>query len=474
MLDSIYNGYPIGSILLWYTQERLASERSIGELQIDDRYEEYPINYLLDGQQRLTTLCGALYWNGINNSSIWNVVFDLDKEEFIHPDGKDKPEYFPLNKLINTADFIKECKKLSTLNKADDYMKNAEKLLSAVKDYKLAAVTIGDMKVDEVAPIFERINSTGRRLTMVDLMRAATWSGSFDLSDAIKSVRETLEPKQFDDVTEIEILRNISTCLGLGLNKEDINKLRDYTSDELKKATNKCIHAYERAVDFLTTELPLPSTAFLPYALQLTLLVEFFDKRPNPNLFQRESLKKWFWQTSFSRYFASFNTPQLNKDISDIRKFASDEIGEIPISKPIDFSEIFESDFRLNKAVSKTYALLLASKGPKSLLDGSTLNIKNTLSIINKNEFHHIFPKNYLLSLGVSNLELNIHPNICILSMINNRTISNSPPGEYFLKIKESLGEKILPVLESNLITNEMYGYLIQMTIQLLLNQGLI
>ena len=47
LLDSVYNGYPIGSILLWLTYQKLASEKRIGDLNIDDRPEVYPINYLL-------------------------------------------------------------------------------------------------------------------------------------------------------------------------------------------------------------------------------------------------------------------------------------------------------------------------------------------------------------------------------------------------------------------------------------------
>jgi uncharacterized protein with ParB-like and HNH nuclease domain len=80
LLDSIYKGYPIGSILLWFTKQKLAKERNIADLAIDERNEEYPTNYLLDGQQRLSTLCWALFWDSQNRKSLWNVVFDLDKE----------------------------------------------------------------------------------------------------------------------------------------------------------------------------------------------------------------------------------------------------------------------------------------------------------------------------------------------------------------------------------------------------------
>ena len=37
LLDSIYNNYPIGSILLWSSHERLKSSRNIGGLKLPDR-----------------------------------------------------------------------------------------------------------------------------------------------------------------------------------------------------------------------------------------------------------------------------------------------------------------------------------------------------------------------------------------------------------------------------------------------------
>ena len=59
----------------------------------------------------------------------------------------------------------------------DQEMKDrADLAIHPFPSYQVPLVTLGDMSIDDVAPVFERINSTGTRLTIYDLMRAATWS----------------------------------------------------------------------------------------------------------------------------------------------------------------------------------------------------------------------------------------------------------------------------------------------------------
>lgn len=454
--DSIYNGYPIGSILLWLTQEKLASEREIAGLEINQREEEYPTNYLLDGQQRLSSLCGPLFWKGKDKKNPWNIIFDLEKEEFFHNDNEEKISYFPLNKLLDTRDFNKQCSSFEAVpEKSDKYYNIANRLLNSIKDYKIAAVKIGDMDLNEVAPIFERINSSGRQLTMVDLMRAATWKGGFDLNNAIKDIKTACEAKHFEDIKEMHILRNISACVGLGIHKEDIDKLRNKSSNELKTAANKSVEAYKLAVDFLTSETPLPSISFLPYGLQLTYLVEFFNINPNPDIHKRKELKKWFWLTSFTGYFGRANTGLITKHLKLIRDFAKNEISELLIQDTINYNKFLNDNFILNKASSLSFSLLLGVKNPLSLLSGSPVNLSQALAVINKLEFHHIFPKAYLKKAGFANNQINKHLNICMLNLTNNREISDTEPSIYFKTIETMLGDKLEKVLDSNFISLE-------------------
>lgn len=455
--DSIYNGYPIGSMLLWHTTEKLASEKRIGDLDISVRPDTYPTNYVLDGQQRLSTLCGALYWNGQDKNSIWNISFDLKRERFVFPKDELRFEYFPLNKLLETFDYLNQCKLFEYHPEKELLESRARDLLNSIKDYKLAAVTIGDMKMEEVAPIFERINSTGRKLTIYDLMRAATWSGGFDLNDTVKAVRDSLLDKAFEKVPETHILRNISASAGYGINKLDIDNLRALSSEQLKKAADECIKAYQLAVDFLTNELPIPSYAYLPYALQLTHLVEFFRIQHQPTIDQREKLRRWVWRTSFNRYFRSANTTQNASDLAKMQALAKGEADDFQLDRAINFGDFIADSFSLNKAVSKAFALLLASNRPKSLLDGSVINIFQALAVANRHEYHHIFPQAYLKTSGVSQSVIDQPANICLLNKGNNLTISNQRPSVYFKELTERLGDKLESVLESNFISQEAF-----------------
>src|SRR5690625_4949907 len=56
LLDSIYRNYPIGSLLVWESRQSLHSKRTIADLEVAERSSQYPWNYLLDGQQRLSTV----------------------------------------------------------------------------------------------------------------------------------------------------------------------------------------------------------------------------------------------------------------------------------------------------------------------------------------------------------------------------------------------------------------------------------
>ena len=76
-------------------------------------------------------------------------------------------------------------------------------------------VTLKNLTLDEVCPIFKQINSSGTRLSMFDLMVVATWSETFDLNENAAELSQLLETKDFDELSGNTVLKSLSAVHGL-------------------------------------------------------------------------------------------------------------------------------------------------------------------------------------------------------------------------------------------------------------------
>lgn len=457
LLDSIARGFPIGSVLLWQSRQELRSENRIADLPINLPRPDYPVNYLLDGQQRLSAVCGSMFWRpGADPNSRWNIAYDLRTRKFFHLETLDDPppHQIRVNKLSDASAFFRHVASLDTLSSGDkDLLKtNADELFKRFKDYKIASVTLGDMLLKDVAPIFERINSTGTTLTIVDLMRAATWSPDFDLVDSIDTIREALDEKGFGNIDRKVVLRNLSAACDGGFSVESIDMLRGHDAARLKTAADEISEAYKRAVDFLATHIGVPNGDVIPYVNQLVLLVEVFRKVPTPNAGQLRSIVRWFWRTSLSGHFGGWNTGMMADDHAGVSLFVTTG-AEIPVSTPLPGSDLWlTKQFRGNNAHAKLLAIILAHHHPFDLLTGLRIDTDKALAWTNSKEFHHFFPDAYLRTKGEVPRRRNCLANFVMLSSNSNKLISDRVPSEYLAEVKAAAGQNLELWLQSNLI----------------------
>ena len=81
LLNSLYNGYPIGILLVWNTTTDPTIARGDGELVPGN------VNMILDGQQRITSLYGIIrgkapkFFEG-NSNSFTGLYFIVEEEIF--------------------------------------------------------------------------------------------------------------------------------------------------------------------------------------------------------------------------------------------------------------------------------------------------------------------------------------------------------------------------------------------------------
>ncbi|MFC0407446.1 GmrSD restriction endonuclease domain-containing protein [Roseomonas elaeocarpi] len=459
--DSISKNYPIGSVLLWRSRERLKAERNIADLEIGQAGYDYPVNYLLDGQQRLSSVCGALYWHGDDPDSQWNLAYDLRTDRFFHMDTLVSPpnHQVRINWLSDSFLYITQLNRVKSEPDADALEDRGKKLFARLKDYKIATVTLLEMSIEDVGPIFERINSRGTPLTIVDLMRAATWSDKFDLFEQIDELLKSIADKDFSRIDRKVILRSLSAAAGGGFSEGSIDNLRRFDADALIKASGAIKDAYKRVVDFLSTDLSIPSDRHIPYTNQIVVLAEVFRLLPHPDAAQRLALKQWFWRTAVTGYFGGWNTGNMASDQQAVSKFASQITRELEAPVTDTGPAVWlTQQFRLNTAHAKILSLLLAFNRPVDLLTGQNVDIDRALHHANAREYHHFFPRDYLTGKGVPARKANLLANFVMLTADSNKKFSNRAPSAYLKDVEEKLGSNLKAALDANLISDAAYA----------------
>jgi len=183
--DSIYQHYPIGSILCWETDIRLHVSRKIGGFYFPEspntRHDE-PQTYILDGQQRATSL--LVSFNGGTGkareqySFDYTLYFDLTKAEFFfekdyykhrwNADAALLPRIHEIPDL--STDYVEALSK--TPGFSEQIQKNFEQIRHAFSGYAIPLIMLEGYDIAGVCAIFERINQTGMKLKNMDILIA--------------------------------------------------------------------------------------------------------------------------------------------------------------------------------------------------------------------------------------------------------------------------------------------------------------
>jgi hypothetical protein len=438
LLDSIYRGYPVGSLLLWATKERLRHERNVGGFQLPDTPEDYPVNYVLDGQQRLTTLYGVFNSDAPTKdaelASRFDVCFVPGTEEFVHTSVADHSHSINLRNIIDTTRLLPELQRFSS-----EHQKAVASLTERFKDYEFPVVTIKDRTNQEVCRVFQRINSSGTSLSTLELLAAWTWSEQFDLRDEIEALLGRLADKGFEELGEAQVMRSLASIV---LDHIDSDALVDVQPDLLIAGMSKLKQAMLAAIDFLEAEIKIKNVVFVPFPIMLVPLVRFFAETLKPNASQRQMLARWFWHCAFSDRYKAGTNKSVMEDIGDMRKLARGEEAFSNLSVAVD-PAMFKKTWRINSTAAKAVICLLAQYQPRTFLTGAPVDLGSVLAAYNARQFHHIYPKGFLSGQGIQFHESNVIANICMLSQQDNNAISDKDPREYFGDIPATIKPEV-------------------------------
>lgn len=440
LLDSIYKNFPIGTIFLWKTSSRLESERDLGNYTIPDPRKEHPVYYVLDGQQRITSLFSVFQTElTSNNNYEWlNVFFDFDASEdiqeskFIALQESEiiQGKHFPMSIIFDSTAFYREVSKLE-----EKKIEIILKVQQVFQEYSLPFQEFETDSKESIAIVFERINRSGTPLNTYQLLTAWSWSADFDLQEQFTELSEELKPFGFGNISQDKDLL-LKCCSGIIKGDTSPNTIISLTGEEVRTNFNKIKSGIKGAIEFLKDQLNVQSLEWMPYPSMIVSLSSFFatDRLSGQSYTdrQRKELIRWFWRSNFSRRYDSGIQDKHRNDIKNMLSLKSDENREIANFECLITEDFFKkSIFNTATINTKTFVLMLANSNPKSFISGSNIRLGDVLKIVNKNEFHHIFPKKYLEKLGYEKKKINGLVNFCFLNNADNQKIKDKAPQEY-------------------------------------------
>ncbi|MET8060059.1 GmrSD restriction endonuclease domain-containing protein [Streptomyces microflavus] len=454
LMDSIYKGFPFGSVLLWRTRTALKTEKELGGFELRPPEKDYPVDYVLDGQQRLTSIFSTFQTELTpkeENPEVWlPVYYDFEAEgdaqgtRFValqESETANAPgRYFPLNCFFDPVAFSSATKPLNV-----DRNIEIVKVQERFKEALIPVETFESEDRTSVAIVFERVNRMGVELTMFELLTAWTWSEDFDLQEKFLGLAETFENFGFGSIGADNDLM-LRCCSAILQGDPAPESLVNINGTNVRASFEVVEKALGLAIDFVRTNLGVRHLKFMPYSAQLIPLATFFSVRQSQPITndERAVLLRWFWRSSFGHRYSGNPGRNIKRDVEaalELRNGAGTTLEDIAV----DVNERFftENQFNSRTVATKTMILLLASLKPKSFLSGQGVELDKVLAEPNRHEYHHCFPRSHLRKLPNSPTDkvTNCLANFAIISRAENRKISDRAPSVYRVDMPANIEE---------------------------------
>lgn len=402
LIDSMIKGYPIGTFIFWRTDEELRAVRNIGNIKLPVQSKGEFVNYVLDGQQRITSIFAAIKGQVIGRENgksedFSSIFVDLaaDKEgEVIVTDTTNRAE----------QDFIK----LTQLMEGDfsflasfpkDKQDKIQGYQNILKGYSFNVINLKDAKIDVATEVFTRLNVGGRPLSLFEIMVAKTYDANkgFDLADKYSHLKVELEKANYDDIPAATVLQVVSMFMVKDTKRSTILKLPKAEFIEMWDPAVDCI---KKAVDFFRGYGVVVSR-LLPYpALVVPFAYFFYKHTKNPTGQTKKMLEDFFWRASLGVRYSSGVEGKLVQDVAKIDKIIEGQLPTYEWSIDITPDRLRSPQwgaFSTGRSSIKAILCLFAMHKPKSFDSNQDVIIDNSwLKASTSKNYHHFFPRAYM------------------------------------------------------------------------------
>ncbi len=461
LLDSWIKGYPLGSFILWTTDEKLCPIKQIGnEFKFTQKDSTEKTTYILDGQQRITSIFAALKGLTIKKKHYSDIIINLDVElddyeadiVTVKTDDVDF-SYISFDKLYqNDIAYY-----FSNYNKTQ--IDKISALFKKISELDFPSIKIDGANIEVATDVFTRLNTGGKKLTAFEIMTAKTYKhNEFNLADKAKEARDKLNIAYKNFVSDDDILKMVAICVkGETSRKAQLSLSRD----EMIDAFDSVVKALESAISFCIHSLNVPVGNMIAYTPIMYLYVYFFYQYnkvynlKSPSKFQQDYLIDYYWRSVLSQRFARGTESTTCNDVKYVMdKILKEAIPEQPSVTLSVEGFIANGTFDKKSAYIKGILGLFMSLSPKSLAKNSLVSFdQNWISKSDKNNYHHFFPMKMVGNTWTNEPVNNIANIILQDASTNQIDIGNRRPSDYISEFITTNSE-LDDTLKTHLIEN--------------------
>jgi len=376
LFDSIYRGYPIGSLLLW---DNPAPHETIeiGTLRIEGEATNHAF-WVVDGQQRITSLAGALLSEGEPSDNRFSIYFDLEKGRFTRSRKPTPPLWLPLNRVLNLSALLRWLGDLQVKGVSESAIATAEDLARRVRQYQVPAYVVETDDESTLRTIFDRLNNYGKSLKSSEVFHALHGGRRGAAPEDLRTLAKQVSALGFGTIDENSLLRAVLALRGSDIYRDfhdEFDPSEDPTDAFAATAT-----AMERMIGFLRSEAHVPHVKTLPYRYVIPVLARFFDLHPQPSARTLVLLRRWLWRDALTPGKRSTSVTEFRAAVRSVDADEEASVQRLLKSAPQGMDSEPNLSARLNEARARANAAIVASWRPRSLLDGSLIDVAGHMS----------------------------------------------------------------------------------------------
>lgn len=494
LLDSLYQGYPVGYLIAWRNPKVKLKD---GSISVGKRI-------LIDGQQRVTALMASLLGQEVLTDDYETrqiqIAFNPQNETFevanpaIRKDSAWLPDVAQV--FATNASIFQMVEAYCAVNpdvSKDDVYKVIEKLRGIIHNHVGIIELAEDLDIETVTEIFIRVNSAGAPLSQADFAMSKiavneTYGGNM-LRKAIdyfchlavapeflpkikKGDKAFVESEFFDkmkwvadvnddiyDPTYTDMLRVAFTSeFGRGKLQDLVALLsgRNFETKQYEEAIaeesfaklKNGIHAFINKTHFDRIVMILRSAGFIVSNLigsqnavnfaYILYLRGRSEKVPADDL--ERLVRRWFVMSMLSKRYSSAPESTIDFDIRQIdnRGVVAYADAVIPNELPESFwTGMLPQFLDTSSSISPYFRCYQAAQ--IKLGDRGFLSRDITVAdlLLNRADVHHVFPKKHLKGAGLSRGSYNQIANFVIAQSEINIAIGAKAPAVYFAELAE-------------------------------------